>query len=179
MPEPNHEPPKERFHPGRDDQGIARLAALLDFYSDRAVAHASFFIASIFGLITFSSISTELNAGEIYWYLAIFLFLGFAYAGHHTLLRFGYYAFISQEIVGRGLWQKALFESTWFDEEKGAGETNLQEWINELNKKHNQYSLSYYIKKLIPKGASILNDNRVVFAVYWLFIIILFCIVFL
>jgi len=29
---------------------IATLSALLDFYSDRAVAHASFLVAIVFGL---------------------------------------------------------------------------------------------------------------------------------
>ena len=35
---------------------ISRVAALLDFFSDRATAHASLFVASIFGILTMLSL---------------------------------------------------------------------------------------------------------------------------
>jgi hypothetical protein len=80
----------------------SRICALVDFYSNRAVAHASFFIASIFGLITFSAIIQQLEGKNIAWFSTV-LFLGFSYVGYYTLIRFGYYAILAEELTKVGL----------------------------------------------------------------------------
>jgi hypothetical protein len=98
--------------PWDSDKAVAEVAALVDFYSDRAVAHASFFVASIFGTLTFLALVTTLQkpVNEFYYLVSILLFLGFAYMGYFTLVRFGYYASISDYLTWRGLQREEVFE---------------------------------------------------------------------
>jgi len=93
----------------RDDTlSATRISALLDFYSDRAVAHASFFVASIFGLVTLLSIIQQLNM-HLTWFsiplawCSIPLFFAFSYVGYYTLGRFTFYADISDKLGEHGL----------------------------------------------------------------------------
>jgi hypothetical protein len=88
------------MEPNNSDEDISKLCALLDFYSSRAVAHASFFVSSIFGLITFLAIVQMLAEKNVLLYeLSTIAFLGFSYMGFYTLIRFGYYASLSQGII--------------------------------------------------------------------------------
>lgn len=75
---------------------IARLAPLLDFYSDRATAHASLFVASIFGILTMLAIVQGLN-GFVVW-PSIFVYFALTYAGYFTLVRFNFYAGIAHKL---------------------------------------------------------------------------------
>jgi hypothetical protein len=90
MPENNGEP-KDKV-----DLHIARLAAFLDFYSDRATAHASLFVASVFGLLTVLSLVQGLNRSVVW--LSIFVYFALSYAGYFTLVRFGFFAAIAHRI---------------------------------------------------------------------------------
>lgn len=83
-------------------------SALLDFYSDRAVAHASFLLASIFGLVTLLAIvqqmisQTLINPSRTLSFLIYFSLVPFGalgYLGYHTLRRFGAYAAAAHELV--------------------------------------------------------------------------------
>jgi hypothetical protein len=96
-----------------ENELISRAAALLDHYSSRAVAHASFFVASIFGLITFTALASEgfVDMGNVwYYFLCTYLFWIFAYLGHYTLRRFNSYASIAEAIAKKGLNEKDVFE---------------------------------------------------------------------
>ncbi len=72
---------------------ISSLSAILDFYSDRAIAHASFFLASFFGLFTVLQIQQNPTLGWAILYWILFL------AGLYTLNRFGYYASFAQKLM--------------------------------------------------------------------------------
>lgn len=83
-------------------------SALLDFYSDRAVAHASFLLASIFGLVTSLAIvqqmisQTLINPSQTLSFLIYFSLVPFGalgYLGYYTLRRFGAYAAAAHELV--------------------------------------------------------------------------------
>lgn len=94
----------------------ASIGALLDFYSDRAVAHASFFVASIFGLITLLAVIAQLN-NNLKWFSiplswwSIPLFLVFSYVGYYTLARFGFHADIAQKFSELVPFNEATLES--------------------------------------------------------------------
>lgn len=70
---------------------IGRLTASLDFYSDRATAHASLFVASIFGLFALLSLIQQ-ALEEWVILLSVFVYFRLAYAGYITLTRFSYLA---------------------------------------------------------------------------------------
>lgn len=69
-----------------DNSDYAALSALLDFYSDRATAHASLFVACVFGLFTILAI---LEKNIIILSLAYWFLFG---SGLYELLNFGQYA---------------------------------------------------------------------------------------
>lgn len=81
---------------------LTAQAALLDFYSDRAVAHASFLVASIFGLVTLLAIVQQMvNQTQIQIDLICFSlmpFYAFSYVGFWTLQRFGKYAAVADKM---------------------------------------------------------------------------------
>ena len=93
----------------------AKISALLDFYSDRAVAHASFLVASVFGLVTLSAMIQELSNHTLVL-ISLPLFLGFSYTGYFTLLRFQYYACIAHALVDHGLKEDATMSAIPLDE---------------------------------------------------------------
>ena len=78
------------------NEEVSKVSALLDFYSDRCVAHASFFVATLFG--TFSLLSllddkeglVRIGLASTYW----LLFIGSIY----LLLSFSYYSGYSEKI---------------------------------------------------------------------------------
>lgn len=100
------------------DEYIQMLSALLDFHSDRAEAHASFFVASLFGLFSVLQVAQNLlNSGVIFislWitkaiWLVICWFL--FYFGVYSYFKFGYYASYAhmvllemRKVVDRNLW---------------------------------------------------------------------------
>jgi len=70
-------------------------SALLDFHSDRAVAHASFFVASIFGLFAVLSIAENSPENRTLWtlpYWALFLI------GFYSFANFSLYAVFAHKI---------------------------------------------------------------------------------
>jgi hypothetical protein len=123
----------------RDDPlSATRISALLDFYSDRAVAHASFFVASIFGLVTLLSIVQQLNMHltwfsiPLSWYSTP-LFFAFSYVGYYTLGRFRFFADISDKLSEHGLKSEETLQGVPFEPTK-----TLKKYIHnqeELQKK--------------------------------------------
>lgn len=93
-------------------------SALLDFYGDRAVAFASLFVASVFGIVTTLAIILSIPRIDAYPYLHPFLialsnivFLSFAYTGYYTFKKFALYADIAHRIQDTSLRQFARLES--------------------------------------------------------------------
>lgn len=72
----------------RDTEELTILAGLLDFYSDRATAHASFVVAAIFGVYTIFAIYSSLN--DMLFLSFPFLFL--VAFELYSFLNFGHYA---------------------------------------------------------------------------------------
>lgn len=82
---------------------LSARSALLQFYSQRAVSFASLFVASIFGLITWSAIVRAIDVkGASYLVfigLSLIVYIFFAYASRHTFKRFTYYADIASKLA--------------------------------------------------------------------------------
>lgn len=99
------------------ESDVAEVAALVDFYSDRAVAHASFFVASIFGTLTFLALVATLPkpVNESIYLVSILLFAGFSYMGYFTLVRFRYYASLSDHLTKKGLQRETVFKRHHYD----------------------------------------------------------------
>lgn len=70
---------------------LGQLSALLDFYSDRAVAHASFLVATVFGLFAILQLVSKGFSDFVFiMYWSVFM------AGLYCLLNFGYYAGLAE-----------------------------------------------------------------------------------
>ncbi len=79
------------------DKDTEKILALVDFYSDRAVAHASFFLALLIGLFSVLALAQS-NQDNLRWIWAIpywLLFLGSLY----TFANFSLYASYAEKIV--------------------------------------------------------------------------------
>lgn len=76
----------------RDPEEVAVLAGLLDFYSDRATAHASFVVAGMFGIYTV--VFARAHFGQGIWSLVIFIavYIGLVLIDLYSFMNFGYYA---------------------------------------------------------------------------------------
>jgi hypothetical protein len=112
------------------ESDAAEVGALVDFYSDRAVAHASFFIASIFGILTFLALVSNLEKiNGFYYFVSILLFAGFSYMGYFTLVRFGYYASLSDYLTQYSLRCKDIFERYAYSKEHFESEVRNQKYI--------------------------------------------------
>jgi len=106
--------PEDPLEP--DPNEIDKKLGLLDFYSSRAVAHVSFFIASIFGLIAFSSITNDaFRISKLFYIPAFLLFFGLAYSGYYALVRFGFYANIAEKIAKDGLKQDKVMKKIFIE----------------------------------------------------------------
>ena len=73
------------------------LAGLLDFHSDRAVAHTSFLVACVFGSFTLLAIVYDLENVLLVGFLAV-PYWAIAGIGIHCLQRFYFYANMSEQI---------------------------------------------------------------------------------
>lgn len=91
---------KKKPNDDRMTDVLTARAALLDFYSDRAVAHASFLVASIFGLVTLMAIVQLMinHALNLLIYISLIPFVVFSYLGFHSLRRFGKYASVADKL---------------------------------------------------------------------------------
>lgn len=76
-----------------NEEKYSALSAHLDYYSDRATAHASYFVAFIFGLFVVLQMAQSTNNGER-WLLLILSWVVWA-SGLYCLLNFGLYAFFA------------------------------------------------------------------------------------
>jgi hypothetical protein len=177
-----------------DDQILDKKLGLLDFYSSRAVAHASFFIASIFGLIAFSTITSDaLKINGLFYIPAFLLFFGLAYFGYYALMRFGFYANIAELIARDGLQRNTVLKSIKI----GDKASTLDVVISDESRKQNRL-LTFYrirqrfesmqIKKEQERKARSKNVNQedsefgwsnlLMWSAYWSLIILLSILVF-
>jgi hypothetical protein len=76
------------------------LAGVLDFYSDRAEAHANFLVACIFGLFTLLAIVQNVRMHENIWFtLSSMVPYGvIVIVAFHCLERFAYFAVMAQTL---------------------------------------------------------------------------------
>ena len=132
-------------------------SALLDYYSDRAVAHASFFIASIFGILTFSAIvasytdsstlPTLINSNPLLLVVGTILFLAFAYMGYNSLITFNHYASLSNDIAAYPIKEKQLWDGYGWAVPKTKGRESQSKWMSVLDSKldiYKEYSFETY-----------------------------------
>jgi len=149
---------------------VTRIGALLDFYSDRAVAHASFFVASIFGLVTLLTIIQQLNMHltwvsiPLSWY-SILLFFAFSYLGYYTLGRFGFYADMSQKLNEYGLKLEEVFSGIPYRQ------IMLREYMDKQEEVQNNYLI---LRKIIASK----QGRYILPLMYWILIIYLGSIVY-
>jgi hypothetical protein len=137
-----------------NEKEIAKTTAILDFYSNRAVAHASFFLASIFGLVAFSAIVHELGANNyILFWSSTAVFFGFSYMGYYTITRFGFYAGLASAITLSGLSHDTVFKKIPIDNHSLFEEYSVKykqqvrfllpirfyEWVGKQYKKDKKY----------------------------------------
>lgn len=79
-----------------NNEKIQKIAIMVDFYSDRADAHATLFLAFLFGLFTVLAIAQNQNTCKWIWGIPYwFLFLG----GFYSFLNFSLYATYAQKIT--------------------------------------------------------------------------------
>jgi hypothetical protein len=111
------------------NDNLTEVSALLDYYSGRAVAHASFFVASIFGTVTFLAIIASFKKDTFQdlsfpiVVIATVIYIGFSYLGYNSLLKFVLYAGISDKISKDALQEQVVFEKhgwrkTWDEDGK-------------------------------------------------------------
>jgi len=75
------------------DTEIAILSGLLDFYSNRAIAHASFVVAGIFGIYSILSLMNKTS----FW-LYTLSYIALLIIDVYSFLNFGYYAELADTI---------------------------------------------------------------------------------
>jgi len=106
------------------------LSAFLDFYSDRATAHASFLVASVFGLFSVlyliegEKLITRAILSAVYWILW--------FGGYFSLFNFNFYAMKAHEIQ-RMIAQKQLLDHS-------INTYELEEYFEQQRKKVGLYS---------------------------------------
>ena len=156
-----------------NDDEIAKKTGLLDFYSNRAVAHASFFVASIFGLVAFATIVHDLTPTSfILFWLSTLVFFGFSYLAYYAIIRFGFYATIASIIASSGLTQTEVFEKIPIENH------SLSEIYYEKHKQQMRILLPLKLRSWAESGKYKESIILVTGSLYWIFIVILGIIVF-
>jgi hypothetical protein len=153
---------------------IAARSALLDFYSDRAVAFGGFFIASIFGLLTVLTLSQGIKCADITWenvlvVLSMVVYVVFAYIGYYVLRGFTYYAKIADKLEGGGggtgnLRSDAHLEKIIFDEQNPEN-SNLLKYLEDEDAKR---------KRMLGK---IVSSNSILFGIAYVLLLFALAIV--
>jgi len=136
----------------RNQEELAILTGFLDFYSDRATAHASFVVAELFGIYTVYFGQLMLEHRFPLW--LFFLLCGaLLFINIYSFLNFGYYATMA-EIVRKKL----------------AG-TYLKKYDDEIRFKLARASLLHEIFRKIKKGLGSLR--LLVFFIIWVLAVLL------
>lgn len=151
---------------------VSRVAALLDFYSDRATAHASLFVASIFGILTLLALVQNFNSNTLI-FISIIAYFIFSYLGYHTLVRFGFYADIAQRLAV-GLPQNPTMEKIGISKEEFQHEDpNLLRYLR-------HYEVIQQKILLIPKISHKYNRHwkYIICLIYWAMVTFVGCIVY-
>jgi hypothetical protein len=136
---------------------IAARSALLDFYSDRAVAFGGFFLASVFGILTMLAIvqgikCSDSNLTIVFVSLSFVPYLIFALIGYISLRQFVSYARIANQIEGgTGEAESLRFYAQLSEEIKDA---NKGFWVKNMkgmlsNARKFQFAYSFLIALLI------------------------------
>ncbi|MFX1508595.1 MAG: hypothetical protein ACFFDC_21135 [Promethearchaeota archaeon] len=107
---------------------IEALTGLLDFFSDRAEAHASFMVACFFGLFTWLAMAYSMkNMWVVFFSMLPYGLIG--YICYHCLQRFAFYADMAdkyrKELEKIAKPEKIIFE---FEKEGKVKKRNLEEY---------------------------------------------------
>lgn len=157
---------------------LTARSALLDFYSDRAVAFASFFLASIFGLVSTLAIFQGIE-GSVFLVLgSLILYWTFAYAGYFTFRRFSFYAGIADRLRGSLEESAKLDEARTFVDLKPEMLALDSEIKTFKGKKYKETNLSTYRDIVLARqeqmlGRHVLKKQKYVSAMYWVLIWVL------
>jgi hypothetical protein len=143
-----------------EENQLTRVSALLEFFSGRAVAHSGFLIASVFGIVTFSAIVTQIKESmpPITYWISVLLFFAFAYIGYFTLVRFGYYAEIAHAISEYGLSRESTLKQIPTKKEKVETMQDIYAYKTDMQ------------KRLLPIKRNLLGSRMtkvVYYIVYW------------
>jgi hypothetical protein len=130
------------MNPDTEKDQSSIIGDLLAHYSSRAVAHASFFIASIFGLVTLSAIIQQLSENVLFLILSMLLFFAFSYVGYFTMSRFGYYADLAERLASYGLHQYDIMEGIKSPSiSRALSAKSFQDYFNSQAMRQEQYLL--------------------------------------
>ncbi len=140
-----------------DNVKVGATAGLLDFYSDRAVAHASFLLACVFGLFTLLAIVQGVNNLGMNDLVLIVVSMApygtIVVIGFHCLRRFSFYASMSEELRRILMEYVKTVKVSAQTREKGKRKefTNLEEYEKKYLKKRfagvlNKFKESKYRK---------------------------------
>ncbi len=145
-----------------NSEKCAVLTGLLDFFSDRATTHASFVVATTFGLFTILFSLT--NIPKTFWAIIVIGITYFALLGLaiYSFLNFGYYAILA-DITKEELKRSGL------NVEYAAELYNLFE--DEIKNNHHLYHI---FRKHAKKPKGFIYDHKLkLFFVVWLLTVFL------
>jgi len=124
--------------PAEEEEWAFRsLSVVQDFYSKRAVAHASFFVASVFGLFTVLRLIYEMNPYPASQFTLSVVYIGVWIFGGYSFLNFSFYATIANSA------QKAIHRLA-AQLEPGSEEDDSEDTlINQKIKEHDEAPLGF------------------------------------
>lgn len=141
--------------PNQDPNKLTQYTGLLDFYSDRATAHASFVVASVFGIFTIFAILRAEKS--LLWLMWTSTYVALQFALVYCFYKFSYYAVLA-DIVRRQL--------------EGGKDEISQPLITALKceSKKTRFRLKYRIIEKFESGTKDSHDRkRNLFLFVWFF----------
>ena len=124
---------------------VGALTGLLDFYSDKANAQASFLVADIFGLFTLLAI-VEVMDNHTLQFFSIVTYAVLLMVGYHCLVRYGYWTQLADAIQFRvDDYALSTVLPTWVWEKGRWKPITLGEYIE----KHKTAGLREYVRMLV------------------------------
>lgn len=154
------------------------LAPLLDFYSDRAEAQASFVVASIFGTFGLLAVVPHISS-LILEILSIIPYITFWLLGYHCLKRFGYYAGMAETVRWYIVERHIEYDKVFVDMTLEGKKTRVSflERHAELSDKYPRKDIVHWIinKPFVLKASLVTIFVILLLAAYWQTFGRLFC----
>ena len=150
------------------------LAGLLDFYSDRAEAHASFLLACFFGAFTLLAIVQSVEDISL-TILSVMPYGMIALVGFHCLQRFSFYAAMAEKIkdkIATYVEGEKFPNPAQIAEKAEKNKLTLQELVAAVSKRY-EGILNQFKKPWVIKLAAVLIFGVPSFIVYLPTVIVL------